>query len=290
MIEPGLYVIGSPTGDSPVLVTANYKLTIDVFRRELSTIDCWVIVLDTLGVNVWCAAGKGTFGTAELIARIKQTQLIQFINHRTIILPQLGAPGVAAFKVTQETGLRVEYGPVQSRHIPAYLANNNKASESMRRVSFPLSARFAVIPLETVSWGKYGLPLLVLFYLLGGVGGAVLFATAYLGGTVLAPLMLPLLPGRAFSVKGAVLGVCIAAAGAFIPQLPLSNFQNPLQVAAWALIVTSTCSFLAMNFTGSSTYTSLSGVELEIKRALPLQAAMSIIGVIYLVWFRILSS
>ena len=75
LIAPGLYRIGKPEANSPVLVTANYKLTVDTVRRWLAGMNVWLLVLDTKGVNVWCAAGKGTFGTAELVRRIETARL-----------------------------------------------------------------------------------------------------------------------------------------------------------------------------------------------------------------------
>ena len=75
LVAPGLYRIGQPEADSPVLVTANYKLTVDTVRHSLTGLNVWLLVLDTKGVNVWCAAGKGTFGTEELIRRIQGTRL-----------------------------------------------------------------------------------------------------------------------------------------------------------------------------------------------------------------------
>jgi hypothetical protein len=65
-VDPGLYAVGQPTPDSPVLVFANYKMSFDGLRSQLAGVDAWVLVLDTQGVNVWCAAGKGTFGTKWL--------------------------------------------------------------------------------------------------------------------------------------------------------------------------------------------------------------------------------
>lgn len=79
-VSPGLYAVGSPDQASPVIVTANYKLTIDVVRRELAGQNLWVLVLDTKGINVWCAAGKGTFGTGELINRINKLKLQQVVT------------------------------------------------------------------------------------------------------------------------------------------------------------------------------------------------------------------
>jgi CO dehydrogenase/acetyl-CoA synthase gamma subunit (corrinoid Fe-S protein) len=71
-------------------------------------------VLDTQGINVWCAAGKGTFGTDELVHRIEATQLHDVVRHRVLILPQLGAPGVAAHDVKKRSGFTIEYGPVRT--------------------------------------------------------------------------------------------------------------------------------------------------------------------------------
>ena len=65
-IAPGLYAIGNPTGKSPVLVTANYKMTFDIVRRDMRGHDAWLLVLDTLGINVWCAAGRSEEHTSEL--------------------------------------------------------------------------------------------------------------------------------------------------------------------------------------------------------------------------------
>ncbi len=64
-------------------------------------------------MNVWCAAGKGTFGTKELVNRIRLASLDKIVDHKRIILPQLGAVGVAAYQVKESSGYTVIYGPVQ---------------------------------------------------------------------------------------------------------------------------------------------------------------------------------
>ena len=46
---------------------------------------------------------------------------------------------------------------------------------------------------------------------------------------------------------------------------------NVLHGIAWVLLLPAVASFLAMNFTGASTYTSLSGVRREMRIAVPLQ-------------------
>ena len=57
-VAPGLYALGKPTADSPVFVSANYALSFDALREALAGRDSYILVLDTKGINVWCAAGK----------------------------------------------------------------------------------------------------------------------------------------------------------------------------------------------------------------------------------------
>lgn len=119
-VNPGLYCIGNPNQDSIVLVTANYKFTFDMLRKELNGINTWLLILDTKGINVWCAAGKGTFGTDELTRKIISTKIRQLISHKNIILPQLGAVGVQAHVIKRITGLKVIYGPVYAKDIKEF--------------------------------------------------------------------------------------------------------------------------------------------------------------------------
>ena len=76
-VDPGLYALGEPNADSPVLVSANYKLSFDALRSALPGRNFWILVIDTDGINVWCAAGKGTFSTEELVSRIESSGLAQ---------------------------------------------------------------------------------------------------------------------------------------------------------------------------------------------------------------------
>ena len=92
-VEPGLYQLGEPTSDSPVFASANYTLSFDALRSALHGKNAWILVLDTKGINVWCAAGKGTFGTDELVRMIHLTDLPAIVSHRKIIVPQLWSPG-----------------------------------------------------------------------------------------------------------------------------------------------------------------------------------------------------
>jgi len=288
-IAPGLYAVGTPDSASPVLVTANYKLSFDSLRRELSGTSAWILVLETFGINVWCAAGKGTFGTAEVIRRVAATRLERIVDHRTLILPQLGAPGVAAHEVAKECGFRVVYGPVRAADLPAFLAAGMKASAEMRRVTFGTAERLVLTPVELtgmfkpIAWGA--LVLLVLAAvgpqilhpaaaLLRGLAAICAGLAGVLTGAVMTPVLLPWLPGRAFAGKGAV-------AGAAVALLALPFLRGHLDLwsgSALLLALPAVASWCAMNFTGSTTFTSPSGVEKEMRRAIPLQGAATLLA------------
>lgn len=288
-VAPGLYALGAPDGESPVLVTANYKLTFDVLRRDVAGLDAWILVLDTHGVNVWCAAGEGTFGTGEVIRRVTEARLPEVVNHRRLVLPQLGAPGVAAHKVRTGCGFSVTYGPVRARDIREYLANGMTASPAMRRVVFPLMERLVLTPVEITGvlrpagWTAIGLLLLAgigpeLFSLGAawqrGLPAVLALAAGILAGAVVTPVLLPWLPGRAFSIKGGLAGGAFAVCA-------VTWFRGALGApAAMALLtmMTAVSSFVAMNFTGATPFTSPSGVEREMRRALPVQAGLAILA------------
>jgi len=294
-IEPGLYAVGGPTAESHVFVTANYKMSFDRLRSALKGIDGWILVLDTKAVNVWCSAGKGTFGTDELVNRIGTVRLPEIISHRRLILPQLSATGVSAHEVKKRCGFRVTYGPVRADDIPAFLSARMKATPEMRRVKFPFKDRIALAPVEIVRHGKYALPAAVALFLLAGLGtdgysisrianyglwSAVLLSAAWILGAVMTPAFLPWLPGRAFSVKGAWVGVFLLIISGVVLSAYPHVFHSWASALAWLLIIPAVTSFLGMEFTGSSTYTSLSGVRKEMRVAVPLQVAGAAVGTI----------
>jgi hypothetical protein len=290
-IAPGLYCVGAPDSGSPVLVTANYKLTFDVLRKELTSISAWILVLDTRGINVWCAAGKDLFSTKEVVRRIKLTEVNKVVSHRRLILPQLSATGVAAHQVKKESGFKVIYGPVRAKDLPRFLASGFKSESDMRKVTFSTADRFILIPVELAHLPKPSLWILLAAFVISGIGTsvfsfsaawvrggmlAVAYAAGILAGAVATPVLLPWIPGRSFALKGAVLGV-LSAAGVvalFRGQLELSG------ALALMLCTTAISSYLAMNFTGSTPFTSPSGVEKEMRKAIPLQAAALLLALV----------
>ena len=297
-IEPGLYALGNPDEHAPILVTANYKMSFDRLREALPGRDAWILVLDTNGINVWCAAGKGTFGTEELVRRIESNGLVQIVSHRELILPQLSGPGIAAHLVKKLSGFKVIYGPINATDLPAFLDAGLKATPEMRLKTFDIRERTVLIPVELVSTLKWVLIILPLFFFVGGLGGQTgfwsgaldygLFAiiallSAVIAGAVLTPILLPWLPGRAFSLKGMAMGlITTIILTAFRPE-NLSDWQGRIETLAWFLLIPAIAAYLAMNFTGASTYTSLSGVKKEMKWAVPVEIAAGAAGLF--LWF-----
>lgn len=280
-VEPGLYALGRPGGGSAVFVSANYNLSFDALRSSLTGLDCYILVLDTKGVNVWCAAGKGTFSTDELVRQVEETGLKAVVEHRTLIVPQLGAPGVSAHEVKRRTGFKVEYGPVKAEDITEYL-RMGKATEEMRTVRFPLKDRAVLIPVEVKNYIWLAVLLPILLFLLGGWFPALLTVTAILGGIALFPILLPLLPTKDFSSKGIVLGSVLAfpfciysiyTADGFLPGMGLGAGVFLMMVPAVA--------YMALNFTGCSTYASKTGVRREIFAYVPLLVVMFSLGTVF---------
>ncbi len=273
-VSPGLYSLGNVSPDSPVFVSANYTLSFDALRSALHGVDAYILVLDTDGINVWCAAGKGTFGTEELVQSIRTTRLADVVRHRVVIVPQLGAPGVAAHQVRKESGFRVEYGPVRAADISAYLSTH-EATPDMRRVRYDLLDRLVLIPVEFVF---VLLPMIVgalVGFFVGGWLIAAAIIAASLAGVVLFPILLPWLPTRAFSTKGLILGgaVAIVFALTLIASDPdKALWVRAIQALALILALPPVTAFLALNFTGSTTFTSRTGVRREIFRYIPIMA------------------
>ncbi len=283
-VKTGLYSIGNPDSSSPVLATANYKLTFDKLRKELKGgISAWILVIDTKGVNVWCAAGKGTFSAEEIIRQMDLTDLKNIVSHRSIILPQLAAPGVKSSLITKATGFTVKYGPVYAADLPGYLAAGCRKSGNMNLVKFGFADRMALVPVEITASLK---PLAVFFLLsvlytairagaldIGAAFGEwLIYAGAVFSGAVIVPAFLPLIPFRSFALKGALTGFVFAFA-----CLSYSGMLM-LETVSSCLLAIAVSSYCALNYTGATTFTSLSGVKKEVSAAMPVYLLLIVSG------------
>lgn len=299
-VDPGLYAVGEPAKDSDVFVSANYKLSFDILRRELKGINAWILVLDTKSINVWCAAGKGTFGTDELVQRIGASNLDKVVTHRRLILPQLGAVGVCAGEVQKKTGFRVSFGPVQARDIPAYVRAGYKKSREMRTITFPMIDRLILTPMEInpamKKFPRFAAGVLLLFGLqpqgilfksafFGGLPFLLLLLLAVVSGAFLTPVLLPFIPFRSFAIKGWLMGLLATLLAVMVPGLV--DDHSMLLLAATFLFFPALSSYLALQFTGSTTFTGISGVKKELKIGIPVYIGASGVSLALMVVFKL---
>jgi len=318
LVKPGIYCTGNPDPDSMVFVSANYKLSFDSLRSSLGGINAWILVLDTKGVNVWCAAGKGTFSTEEIINKLSEFKVEQLINHKKLIVPQLAATGVSAHDVLKLSGYRVIFGPVRAQDINSFLKNGMKSTKEMRAVNFGAKDRAVLIPIEFIGTLKYILAIIAAFIIFKytkmnfiNLRDTVAFSGAFVIAAIIVPLFLPWIPGRAFSLKGFFAGIIWMLAMTAWNLSPGSIMQNGIKAAsantggtsyfnlqkffygnwlpfllltsAYLMIIPAISAFFALNFTGSSTYTSLSGVKKEMKITLPYFISALCVGAVLLI-------
>ncbi|MHC1679788.1 MAG: mercury methylation corrinoid protein HgcA [Methanomassiliicoccales archaeon] len=274
-VRPGLYALGTPDRTSSVLVTANYSLSFDALRSSLPGRSVWILVLDTKGINVWCAAGKRTFGTEELIKAVQATDLAAKVEGRKLILPQLAAPGVSAHEVKKGCGFRVEYGPVRADDLAAFL-DTGECTEEMRTVRFNLRDRLVLAPVEIRNYRWWMILLLLAAVFVPFYGPLVLALT--LGGIFLFPAFLPYLPSKDLSLKGIILGLVLVTPFALYQLFFWNGTFVIAAVVAEYLLMAAWLGYLGLNFTGSTTFTSRTGVRREIFTYIPPMAGMAVLG------------
>ena len=246
-VRTGLYAIGHPSADSPVLVTGNFDLTVRRLVKAIEgKVDVWLLVADSAGINVWCGAGGGYFTAEKIIAAVKSTHLHEVVKHHALILPQLCANGVDGWRIRKETGWGVHWGPARASDIPAYLAGKRKKTDAMRWVKFPLKDRLEMV---TVTMGFYGLlillPVLIFWRNMFWPISASLIGLSYFYAIVH-----PWLPGRDGLYKSIPLAI-ISLVGLFA----YSTFFDPLpaqQLFHWAVGLTGLSVFSAAELQGMS--------------------------------------
>jgi CO dehydrogenase/acetyl-CoA synthase gamma subunit (corrinoid Fe-S protein) len=139
--ETGVVKIEKPGRDSPVLLTCNFRLTVERVRRALHGIDAWLLVANSRGVNVRCAAIGGLLTDHDVVSVLKTSGIEDLVDHRQVILPQLAATAIEARSVQRRTGWRVVWGPVRTAAVPVFLERGLEATREMRSIGFPWPER-----------------------------------------------------------------------------------------------------------------------------------------------------
>jgi ferredoxin len=140
--------IGTPGRDAPVLLTGNFRLTVARVKRALEGLDAYLLVANSRGVNVWCAATGGLLTNHDVVSVLKTSGIERLVGHRRVILPQLAATGIEGPVVQRKTGWKVVWGPVEAAAIPEFLRSGLVKTREMRVVAFPWRRRLEM----AVAW------------------------------------------------------------------------------------------------------------------------------------------
>ncbi len=268
-VEPGLYRVGEPGPAAPLLVTANFTLTFNLVRRALRGMNAYVLVVDTRGINVWCAAGGGKFSTREVALSHRAFRLAEVPHRQPAVLPQLAAPGVAAYKLRDEFGFAAAYGPVYARDIPAYVAGQYRKTPAMRRVDWGLAKRLEVTWFfALMNAALVALPLAVFHKLYSPLAVAAVAAISLVVGA-----LFPRLPTRLYSIKG--------LAAAALTAVPLLTYKwlagaGVSSLGKWGIFLAFAGVLLGLEFSGNTSVSSPSQVRQEFKPGLVALAALAL--------------
>ena len=147
-VKTGLIKIGKPDGQSPVLLTGNFGLTVLRVKRALRDLDAYLLIANSHGINVWCAATGGHLSNHDVISVLKTSGVEELVDHRHVILPQLAATGIESRVIDEKTGWSVIWGPVHATDIREFLEHGSHKTERMRIVDFPWTERLEM----AVAW------------------------------------------------------------------------------------------------------------------------------------------
>lgn len=169
--ETGLFPIGKPRKNSPVLLTGNYTETVRRVKEALRGQNVWLLAANSKGINVWCAAGGGHLTQHDVISAIVTSKASEKLSSRTLILPQLGATGIERQKVTDATGWKTVWGPARAEDLPDFLKQKHMATPKQRYMRFPFLDRMEMATL-------WGIPMVVIGFLVFGLIGGWLTGLA----------------------------------------------------------------------------------------------------------------
>jgi NAD-dependent dihydropyrimidine dehydrogenase PreA subunit len=209
----GLRKIGNPGPDSPVVLTGNYTLTVRRLVEVLAGRDAWLLVANSHGINVWCAAGGGHLTHHDVIAVLRSSGIGDQVHHRRLVLPQLAATGVERRLVRSATGWAPRWGPARLEDLPEFLDRQQRPKKRHRLMRFPLCERLEMaltwaLPMALVAF--FVLSLLVEVKVAAVTAGVIVLGV----GAVFAVLRwLPATGGRRWLTYGGLAVVTFAAGG-----------------------------------------------------------------------------
>ncbi|MHA2073597.1 MAG: corrinoid protein-associated methyltransferase CpaM [Candidatus Hodarchaeales archaeon] len=254
-MEPGLYIFGNPTNKSPVLVTANYQLTVGLVSSALQDQEVYLLVADSMGENVWCAARGDKFGNREVAEVIKATRIEELVEHTNLVLPQLSAGGVNHRELKSKLGWKGKFGPIYAKDIPKYLETGKK-TVAQRTVSFSLKERIEMAIQQSFFLSKFFFFWIFLF----GIAGKLILPTVSVFNIaiLLFPLLwivyiifafiFPFFPTASFLKRGILYGGLLIIPFAGIG----ASLGSIITIGQWTVLGFVLGTFLGMDYSGAS--------------------------------------
>ena len=126
-VTQGIYEIGGPDKDSPVLVTSNFSLTYFIVSGEIegSRVPSWLLIMDTEGLSVMTAWAAGKFSGDAVGMFVKKCGIVDKIAHKKIIIP--GYAAAISGEIEEELpDWEVMIGPRDGSLIPKFLKDMAK--------------------------------------------------------------------------------------------------------------------------------------------------------------------
>ncbi len=288
-VEPGLYYTGAHYDrEAPLLVTANYHLTVLLVARRVRAFNVRLLVVDTDGINVWCGASKGQLSNTTIREQLDRydRELLTGDRKLRLILPKLSLAGVQ-LQALHKAKIHPVIGPIYAKDLPAYLSNPPLKDRDDDQVVFGLRMRlFSWLP-GLVQYVGYSLAAaLGLFGLewlwgievpLGLIPLTALLGTAY-------PILFPWIPGHRFAVKGLWIAAIVSLG---LGALAAAGWINSAGLVAAVLFVFATALFVGLSYTGNSAVSNYSAVRREIARFLPLDAVLYIACLVAFIWTEV---
>ena len=282
VLEPGLYYSGEKYDpDSPLLVTSNYFLSVFLILYNIKKFNVRLLIIDTDGINVWCAAGKGQFSHDKIlksveIYKIKLNSSKDKKEKLKMILPKFCLSGVN-INILKKSGIKPIIGPLYAKDLPNYLKNPPYKNRNDDRVHFNLKSRtFTWLP-GFIQFLFYSTGVYFILWILGVFLGftaplgiiyiTVIIATAY-------PLLFPWIPGKKFAVKGISLGLLVSLGLIIFTSFAGLSWIDLITAVIFTL---ATGIFMGLSYTGNSAVSNYSRVRKETAQFLPLNVLLYVI-------------
>jgi ubiquinone/menaquinone biosynthesis C-methylase UbiE len=273
-VPPGVYKIGNPNKNSPVLVTANYYWTVNSVYNTLhrDDIDCFLLIIDSDGINVWCAAGGGHFTHTQILEAIQVFDLKDFIDHTSLILPQLSATGVDR-KVLSKSGWKPIFGPIDIKNVKSFLQTFTKNSETAKiDFKIPFRTLMGIQHAFFISCVMF-LPLLLILGLLAAIKiPLTLFWISVviqllILGVITNMLFIWVYPVFNFTSSFFKKGLFVAIINSIVTVLYLISevkTNSLYTIIFWVALVTMVSLFIVLDLAGNTPYTNHLDVESDL--------------------------